>query len=101
MNQCASQAMLQYHAKKKSSRWAIPRNYIPERFLMKCELPNRLQDKTALMPEYSYGVTKIRVTLDDGSRLYDMFIAWGNEIAKVGTGEVIPFDSSRIVAIDP
>jgi hypothetical protein len=53
------------------------------------------------MPEYSYGVTKIRVTLDDGSRLYDMFIAWGNEIAKVGTGEVIPFDSSRIVAIDP
>jgi hypothetical protein len=35
---------------------------------MKCELPNRLQDKTALMPEYSYGVTKIRVTLDDGSQ---------------------------------
>ena len=68
MNQCASQAMLQYHAKKKSSRWAIPRNHIPERFLMKCELPNRLQDKTALMPEYSYGVTKIRVTLDDGSQ---------------------------------
>ena len=52
------------------------------------------------MPEYSYGVTRIRVTLDDGSRFSDVFVAWGNEIVKVGTSEDIPFVPSRIVSVE-
>jgi hypothetical protein len=52
------------------------------------------------MPEYRYGVTRIRVTLDDGLRFSDVFVAWGSEIVKVGTSEEIPFDLSKIVAVE-
>lgn len=52
------------------------------------------------MPESSYGVTRIRVTLDDGSRFDDVFVAWGSEIVKVGTSEEIPFDPAKIVSVD-
>jgi hypothetical protein len=52
------------------------------------------------MPEHSYGVTRIRVTLDDGSRFSDVLVAWGSEIVKVGTSEEIPFDPSRIVSVE-
>jgi hypothetical protein len=63
-------------------------------------IPEPLQDKVNAMPEYSYGVTKIRVTLDDGSQFSDVFVAWGSEIVKVGTSESIPFDASKIVSIE-
>jgi len=52
------------------------------------------------MPEASYGVTKVRVTLDDGSQYGDVFVAWGSEIVKVGTSQDVPFDPSRIVSVE-
>lgn len=63
-------------------------------------IPEHLQEKVNAMPEFSYGVTRIRVTLDDGSRFIDVFVAWGSEIVKVGTSEEIPFDPSRIVSVE-
>ena len=63
-------------------------------------IPEKFQDKVNAMPESSYGVTRIRVTLDDGSQFDDVFVAWGSEIVKVGTSEVIPFDPSRIVSVE-
>lgn len=66
----------------------------------KRNIPSSLQDKINAMPECSYGLTRIRVILDDGSRFNDVFVAWGNEIVKVGTSEQLPFDASRIVDVE-
>ena len=63
-------------------------------------IPKHLQEKVNAMPEASYGVTKVRVTLDDGSQYGDVFVAWGSEIVKVGTSQDVPFDPSRIVSVE-
>ncbi len=63
-------------------------------------IPEKFQDKVNAMPESSYGVTRIRVTLDDGSHFDDVFVAWGSEIVKVGTCEESPFDPARIVSVE-
>ena len=63
-------------------------------------IPEHLQDKVNATPECSYGVSRIRVTLDDGARFNDVFVAWGSEIVKVGTSEEIPFDPSRIISVE-
>ena len=64
------------------------------------EIPERLQEKVNAMPECSYGVARIHVTLDDGSQYRDVYVAWGSEIVRVGVDEHIPFDPSRIVSVD-
>ncbi len=66
---------------------------------MNRELPRELQDKVATFPEYKYGVNRVIVVLEDGTRIRDVFIAWAKEIVKVGTSEDIPFDPSRIVDV--
>lgn len=63
-------------------------------------IPEKFQDQVNAMPESGYGVTRIRVTLDDGTKFDDVFVAWGSEIVKVGTSEQIPFDPSRIVSVE-
>jgi len=63
-------------------------------------IPQPFQETVNAMPEYSYGVTRIRVTLDDGSRFSDVFVAWGGEIVKVGTSKNIPFDPARIISVE-
>jgi hypothetical protein len=52
------------------------------------------------MPEYSHGAHKVRVTLVDGRQYSAIFIAWADEIVKVGTGTVIPFDAEQIIGIE-
>jgi hypothetical protein len=66
---------------------------------MKNELPKHLQDKVAAMPEYSYGAHRVVVTLEDGTEIFGVFVAWAREIVKVGTSEEIPFDSTKIVSV--
>jgi len=63
-------------------------------------IPEALLEQVLAMPEYNYGVTRIRVTLDDESRFSDVFVAWGNEIIRVGNSEEIPFDPSRIASVE-
>lgn len=63
-------------------------------------VPDKFHDKVMAIGEYSYGLTRMRVTLDDGSHFSDVFVAWGSEIVKVGTSEDIPFDPSRIVSVE-
>jgi hypothetical protein len=63
-------------------------------------IPEVLQEQVQAMPEYGYGVTRICVTLADGSRFSDVFVAWGIEIVKVNASEDIPFDPSKIVAVE-
>ena len=67
---------------------------------MNREIPKHFQDTVSGMPEYSYGVNRVVVTLDDGKKFYDVFIAWAKEIVKVGASEQVPFDPGRIVQIE-
>ena len=63
------------------------------------ELPERFQGQVAVMPEYSYGVNRVIVALDDGTTVSDVFVAWAKKIVRVGTSEQIPFDPTRIVDV--
>lgn len=63
------------------------------------ELPPKFEEQVLEYPEYSYGVTRIVVTLEEGIECRDVFVAWGKEIVKVGSSEDVPFDPSRIVAV--
>ena len=63
-------------------------------------IPERFRDQIAAMPEYSYGINRVIVTLDDGTRFSDIFVAWGDEIVKAGTSEDIPFDPRRIAKVE-
>ena len=63
-------------------------------------IPEQFRDQIAAMPESSYGVCRVTVTLDDGTRYNDVFVAWGEEIVKVGTLETIPFDPTRIAKVE-
>ena len=63
------------------------------------ELPPKFEEEVLEYPEYSYGVARIVVTLDDEIECRDVFVAWGKEIVKVGSSEDVPFDPSRIVAV--
>jgi len=63
------------------------------------ELPSKFEKKILEYPEYSYGVTRIVVTMDDGNEFSDVFVAWGKEIVKVGSSEDVPFDPLRIIDV--
>jgi len=63
------------------------------------KLPERFKDAIVAMPEYSYGVQRVVVTLDDGKRIWDVFIAGDNEIVKVGISTEVPFDPTRVVEV--
>ena len=63
------------------------------------ELPLKFEQQVLEFPEYSYGVTRVVVTLDDGNECRDVFIAWGKEIVRVGSSKEVPFDPSRIIAV--
>jgi hypothetical protein len=63
------------------------------------DIPSQFEDRILQMPESSYGVTRVIVTLEDGTELGDVFVAWGKEIVKVGSSETIPFDPNKIVNV--
>jgi len=52
------------------------------------------------MPESSHGATRVVVILDDGTRVSDVYVAWGKEIVKVGQSFEVPFDASRVVDVE-
>ncbi|UAK23013.1 hypothetical protein [Sphingomonas nostoxanthinifaciens] len=63
-------------------------------------LPAHISDKVREMPETSYGSTRVIVTLDDGSRVRDVHVAWATEVVRVGQQDDITFDASRVVNIE-
>lgn len=66
---------------------------------MTAKLPDRFRDQVAALPEIKYGVSRITVTLDDGTVCRDVDVAWGRDIVKVGNSANIPFDANRIVRV--
>ena len=63
-------------------------------------IPERFRDQIAAMPECAYGVNRVTVILDDGTKFDDVLVALGEEIIKVGTSESVPFDPKRIVRVN-
>jgi hypothetical protein len=63
------------------------------------ELPSHLQARVLSFPEYSQGVNRIIVRLDDGREFSDVFVAWGTEIIKVEGHAVLPFDPRRVIEV--
>ena len=51
------------------------------------------------MPESSYGLNRVTVILDDGTRVSNVHVAWGKEIFRVGQTSHVDFDPSRIVDV--
>jgi len=62
-------------------------------------LPDKFKDAIVAMPEYSYGVQRVVVTLDDGKKIWDVFVAGDNEIVKVGVSTEVLFDPNRVVEV--
>lgn len=63
------------------------------------QLPSQFERQVLEMPEYSYGVVRITVTLRCGKEIRDVLVAWGTEIVRVGGLDQLPFDPSDIVAV--
>jgi hypothetical protein len=63
-------------------------------------LPQKLKDEVLLMPEYRQGTNKIRVRLKDGRVYSSVFVAWGDEVVKVGTFDSIPFAAEEVVSVE-
>jgi hypothetical protein len=63
------------------------------------KLPDKFKDSIVAMPEYSYGVQRVVVTLEDGKKVWDVFVAGDNEIVKVGITTEVPFDPNRVVDV--
>ena len=66
---------------------------------MSNKLPAAIKDKVSQMPESSQGANKIKVTLTDGRIFSDVHVAWADEIVKVGSSTVIPFQAEDIVSV--
>lgn len=62
-------------------------------------LSQKLKDEVLLMPEYRQGTNKIQVRLRDGRVYSSVFVAWGEEIVKVGTLEAIPFNAEDVISV--
>jgi len=63
-------------------------------------LSQELKEEVLMMPEYRQGTNKIRVRLRDGRVFSSVFVAWGDEIVRVGTEDSIPFNAEDIVGVE-
>ena len=55
---------------------------------MSLTLSSKLAEKAADFPESSYGACRATLVLKDGRRVFDVTLAWGNEIVKID-GEAV------------
>ena len=76
------------------------KSYFRRAFDMGNMISQKLKDKVLEMPEYRQGVNKVWVRLKDGTIHHNVFIAWGDEIVKVGESMDIPFDAEDIIELE-
>lgn len=67
---------------------------------MSNRLSETLKAQVLSMPEYRQGINKIRVRLRDGRVFSNVFVAWGDEIVKVGASESIPFIGADVLSVE-
>jgi hypothetical protein len=51
------------------------------------------------MPEHSYDVTRVVITLRDGREVRDVKIGWGIDVLKVGTSRDIGFCAEDVMSV--
>lgn len=62
-------------------------------------LPKKIQAKLRDVQDYSYGIKRIAVTLDDGKEYKNVYVSWNKEIIAVDGFESIPFDVTKVVDV--
>ncbi|MCP3932690.1 MAG: hypothetical protein GY705_26770 [Bacteroidetes bacterium] len=65
------------------------------------KLPEHLADRAKQFPEYSYGANKVTLILQNGIEIKEVFLAWGEEIVKIGSKPIeskkeLPFSIEEI-----
>jgi len=60
-------------------------------------LPEAIQEKLRQFPDFSYGVKRIAVALDDGTTYKGVYVAWVTDVLAVEGQRGVPFDPSRVV----
>ena len=68
---------------------------------MALRLPEHLAEKARNFPESSYGANKVTVSLKNGRKFPNVFLAWGEEIVKIDktmikSEEDLPFNMEDI-----
>jgi hypothetical protein len=56
---------------------------------MPVDLPQALGDKVVDFPESSYGANRVTLVLADGRRISNVTVAWGREIIRVGSRDIV------------
>jgi hypothetical protein len=67
--------------------------------IMMVEIPQHLRSAVNEMPEHSYGVTRVVITLKDGREIPDVRIGWGVDVLKIGNSAEIPFSTEDVIAV--
>lgn len=62
-------------------------------------LKSEIKEKILAIPEYSYGVNKVKCILKNGKEFSDVFVGWGEEIIKVGNSDKVPFNANDVVEV--
>ena len=66
---------------------------------MSIELPQKLRGALNAMPEHSYGVNRVIVTLADGREIPDVYVGWGIDVLRVGQSTDIDFQTEDVVSV--
>lgn len=62
-------------------------------------LPKAMQIKLRQLPEYSYGIKRVDLVIEDGTKYKDVYIAWNKEIVLVSNFKSVPFDVEKVVDV--
>ena len=62
-------------------------------------ISEKLQKAVAKLPKSSYGIRRVRMTLDDGTA-HEGAIAWTRHIVWVKGHPMPPFEATRVVAVE-
>ena len=67
----------------------------------KPDLPKHLAEKAAAFPEWRMGASRVTLVLNNGERIRQVFLAWGETIVRIGDKEIeskedIDFDMAKI-----
>ena len=63
------------------------------------KLPESIQEKISVFPEFSYGAHKVTLVLRDGTEIREVYVAGNDEIVRIGKSEQIYFDPTDVVGV--
>jgi hypothetical protein len=64
-------------------------------------LPPEIQRRVGGLERYACGMSRVKVTLDDGTEYGGVHVAWATEVVRVEGHNAIPFDVARVADVQP